>query len=126
MAEDEKVTVTKDDVATIDASKLASSGSAPDEAEGAEPYLPTDHKYELADLKGLATSRPALVKIGTKEPIEDWLIFRAQDKAVVPMLRQYFKICSKLGSPPEHLEGIKMLINRVIAYQEHKGSKVPD
>jgi len=89
-------------------------------------YFPLDHKYELVDLKKLATSKPALVKAGTQEAVQDWIIFRAQDAAVYPMLRQYFKICSRLGSPKEHLDGISELLNRVKAYQEDYSCKVPD
>lgn len=94
------------------------------------PFMPVDHKYELAAALPEHGQDPVtagvIVKAGTTEVVDDWIIFRAQDRAVVPMLRQYFKICSRLGSPQEHLEGIKLMINRVQAYQEHTKAKVPD
>jgi hypothetical protein len=98
----------------------------PSEAENATPWMPLDHKYELAiDRQGPVT-RGVIVKAGTTEEVDDWVIFRAQDKALVPMLRQYFKICSRLESPEEHLQGIAHLIERVKVYQDEVKVKVAD
>lgn len=90
-----------------------------DEAE----YMPIDRKY-VVDLG--VNNMPYIGKADGSGLVMDWIIFRAQDKAVVPMLRQYFKICKKLGSPEEHLSSIVLLIERVQAYQNDAGAKVPD
>lgn len=86
-------------------------------------YMPIDHKY-VVDL-GL-NNMPYIAKADGSGMVTDWIIFRAQDKAVLPMLRQYFKICKKLGCEQQHLDGIKELINRVEGYQADAGAKVPD
>jgi hypothetical protein len=101
-----------------------SDPTTPPEAAGATPYLPMDHKYELMDREVAGVRLPALVKVGTDEAIEDWIIFRAQDAALIPLIKDYHKLCNRLGSPPEHLEGIKQLLNRVRAYQAAYPDKV--
>jgi hypothetical protein len=85
-----------------------------------------DHKYEVIDVQGLKTSNPAIVKKGTTEEVNDYIIFRAQDAGMVPLLNAYWRICKKLGSPEEHLDGIKALRARVQEYQEQNIAKTPD
>lgn len=56
----------------------------------------------------------------------DSILFLAKDKAVPAMLRAYAAECERLGTNPEHLDAINLLIGRVEAYQQDTESKVPD
>ena len=60
------------------------------------------------------------------EVIHDYIVFRAQDRAVPAMLDEYCKICTELGADNFHIEAIKKLRRRVIHYQQSTFSKIPD
>ena len=57
---------------------------------------------------------------------EDGLVLCAKDKAVPVALEAYQKECVRLGTNPEHVESISMLIQRVKEYQESIESGIPD
>ena len=82
-----------------------------------EPIFPIDRKY-----KG------TVVKVDDMQVVGDWMVFRAQDKALVPTLFHYISICEHLRCTPEHIEGIRRMIGRVVAYQDAYPEvvKVPD
>ncbi len=82
-----------------------------------EPIFPIDRKY-----KG------TVAKVDDMQVVGDWMVFRAQDKAVVPTLHHYISICEHLHCAPEHIESVRRLIGRVVAYQQAYPEvvKVPD
>lgn len=57
---------------------------------------------------------------------EDSFLFLAKDRAVPAALQAYREECERLGCGPEHLEAIDLLYDRVIEFQELRGSKIPD
>ena len=57
---------------------------------------------------------------------EDSILFLAKDRAVPVMLQAYRKECERIGCQPEHLESVNLLIDRVVDFQEQKGSKTPN
>ena len=58
--------------------------------------------------------------------VDDWIILRAKDAAVPDTLRHYIAKCIEIGADTEHIEGIRLLIQRVEKYQAENGSKVPN
>lgn len=54
------------------------------------------------------------------------MIFCAKDKALIPALQAYAVACHKLGSNQDHIESIRLLIDRVEDYQRYIESRVPD
>jgi len=60
--------------------------------------------------------------------VDDWIIFRAQDKAVLQMLAHYAGVCIEKGCSKKHTDGIINLIKRVRAWQESNPDrmKLPD
>jgi len=68
----------------------------------------------------------AVVRKHDGTPVTDWIIFRAQDKAVPTMLEHYITICRGLGAGDAHIMEIHKLKLRVMRYQEETYSKVPD
>jgi len=57
---------------------------------------------------------------GTEHSHLDALVFLAQDKALPDTLMYYQNRCQELGATSEQLQGIALLIERVIRYQaEH-------
>lgn len=56
----------------------------------------------------------------------DSILFTARDKAVPAMLLAYIEECKELGCDETHLKSISLLRERVVAFQEHHGSKIPD
>ncbi len=68
----------------------------------------------------------AVVRKHDGTPVIDWIIFRAQDKAVPEMLEKYAEICRELGADDVHIDEIIALGERVLQYQHHTYSKVPD
>jgi len=64
---------------------------------------------------------------GSKVPEEEMIVFRAKDRAVPNMLEFYAQECERIGCSDFHVEGIMLLRERVIYYQESRGfCKVPD
>jgi hypothetical protein len=59
------------------------------------------------------------------EPV---IVFRAQDRLSVSVLRAYFELCRVAGSPQRHLSLVSGTIRRFTDWQEaHPGQlKVPD
>ena len=52
--------------------------------------------------------------------------FCAHDEAVPDAIREYRRKCEELGSSPEHLESIDLMLDRILDYQLNINSKVPD
>ncbi len=63
---------------------------------------------------------------GKKYSQENALLLCAHDRAVPAALHAYLEACNRLGANGEHIESIRLLIQRVEHYQENFGSKVPD
>lgn len=59
------------------------------------------------------------------EVVNDWIVFRAQDMAVLPMLKFYREHCIKIGAKQFHTDNISRLIDRVEIYQDKYKSKLP-
>ncbi|EAZ97657.1 hypothetical protein [Marinobacter sp. ELB17] len=76
-----------------------------------------DRKFEIA------AKNPVNGKTYTHK---DSLLLCAKDRAVPAALRTYKEECVKLGSNPEHVESIDLLIARVEQYQKDIESKIPD
>lgn len=55
----------------------------------------------------------------------DSVLFLAKDAAFLSVLPQYLEKCKELGSNPDHLESISLLIDRVGEFQK-TSSDVPD
>lgn len=60
--------------------------------------------------------------IGEDEPV---FLFRALDEVLPAVLVHYYELCTEVGSPPEHLNGIRETIGRVEAWQNAHGARVP-
>ncbi|GAG92016.1 unnamed protein product, partial [marine sediment metagenome] len=58
---------------------------------------------------------------GKKVPEEELIIFRAKDRAVPVMLEAYAAECQAIGCSDFHVEGILLLRDRVIHYQQSTG-----
>lgn len=60
--------------------------------------------------------------------VDDWIVFRAKDAAVLPTLNYYAVTCEALGADQAHVAGIYTLIERVKAFQKKYPDrvKVPD
>ena len=76
-----------------------------------------DRKFKIT------AKNPCSVKVYTEK---EGVFFCAHDKALIPALRAYVRSCVALGSNPEHIESIELMIERVKEYQETIKSKVPD
>jgi len=57
---------------------------------------------------------------------EDAVVFCAKDKALIPALERYAEECRVIGSNPEHIESVLLLVGRVKDYQAAFGARVPD
>lgn len=57
---------------------------------------------------------------------DNGVVFVAKDKALPATLKFYREECKRLGSNPEHLESIDLLIKRVEEFQANNEVKVPD
>ena len=57
---------------------------------------------------------------------ENAMIFCAKDAAVPNTLRAYYAECIKLGCNQEHIDSIKLLLDRVEAFQRDNESRIPD
>jgi hypothetical protein len=78
--------------------------------------MPIDNKYGKVTFEtpnGIAEDEPII-------------IFRAQDAALVPTLWTYRYLCEQAGSPEEHLDAIKKVIDQSNDWIENHSSKVPD
>ena len=77
---------------------------------------------EILDQKYIIHAR----KAGTDYIIsqDEAILFRAQDKALVPTLKAYKEECKKLGCSEDHLGGITALIDRVKIWQSKNLSRV--
>jgi hypothetical protein len=49
---------------------------------------------------------------------EDGMLLLAKDDACIPTLQFYFKECERLGADEVQLEGIRLLIDRIMAWRE--------
>ncbi len=50
----------------------------------------------------------------------DAMLFLAKDRALVPMLHHYRQLCESLGAEQRQLNGVDLLIGRVVKWQaEH-------
>ncbi len=54
------------------------------------------------------------------------ILFRAKDLALLPTLKTYLAECIRLECTPEHISGIKNLMDRVFEYQQNNPVKIPD
>ena len=63
---------------------------------------------------------------GKKYSQENAILLCAHDKAVPVALEAYKQECIRLGSNPEHMQSIDLLIGRVEDYQNIVESKVAD
>lgn len=63
---------------------------------------------------------------GEEHSEEDAVLFLARDKALLYTLLDYRRNCKELGTGPDHIKGINLLIGRVRKYQQEHGSKIPD
>lgn len=54
------------------------------------------------------------------------LLLCAKDKAVPVALRAYMVECARIGSNPDHVKSVGLLIERVEQYQKDVESRVPD
>jgi hypothetical protein len=77
--------------------------------------MPIEHKY------GRVTTER-----GTIDEDEPVVLFRAQDKLLPSVLKEYLALCTKNGSPPKHLRGIEETWRRVVKWQADHHTKVPD
>ncbi|HBF42332.1 MAG TPA: hypothetical protein DDW42_01640 [Desulfobacteraceae bacterium] len=57
---------------------------------------------------------------------DDAILFLAKDLAVIPMLEAYIEECELLGCEDTHLDGLNILVERVMKYQKDVDAKVPD
>lgn len=67
-------------------------------------------------------------KDGTVVPDDEWIVFRAQDKALVPTLTFYYATCMEQGCDQDHLNNILQLRDRVKEFQINNPErcKIPD
>ncbi len=65
-------------------------------------------------------------KRGSAYTEKDGMFFAAKDAALVPTLKAYYAECKRLKCGNEHLESIRLLINRVAKFQQTINKKVPD
>lgn len=63
---------------------------------------------------------------GREHTEEDSVLFLAKDRAFLAILPKYLEECRRLGSNPDHLASVSLLIDRVTEYQKLHDSKVPD
>jgi hypothetical protein len=69
----------------------------------------------------------AAVKMdGSHVPVEESILFRAKDRALLPTLKFYAEECERIGASEEHVEVIQDLIDRVFEFQKENGNKIPD
>jgi hypothetical protein len=59
---------------------------------------------------------------------DEWIVFRASDKALIPTLEFYQDKCAEIGAGDDHINGIRDLIRRLQQWQgEHpERMKIPD
>ena len=58
--------------------------------------------------------------------VHDYIVFRAQDKAVPATLYFYIEECRKLGATDFHIQTLLALRDRIVTYQIEHGAKIPD
>lgn len=76
--------------------------------------MPVDGKYGRVTLeKGT---------VGEDEPV---VVFRAQDRLLVPLLEEYRGLCWEAGSPDKHVSGIESTIKTVKEWQEKNHTQTP-
>lgn len=73
----------------------------------------TDQKYQGASIPTIPEDEPIF-------------ILRAKDAASVPLLNAYVVLCGHLGSPDEHLLGLRELISDFSEWQNRHETKIPD
>jgi hypothetical protein len=56
----------------------------------------------------------------------DAVVFCAKDKALIPALLAYAKECERLGANEEHIQSVRLLIQRVDVFQTEIECRVPD
>lgn len=61
--------------------------------------------------------------IGEEEPV---VVFRAQDKLLVPLLHMYYQLCDEAGVGQHHLNVIDRRIAEIEDWQHVNATKVPD
>lgn len=76
-----------------------------------------DHKFKFV------ATNPCKGNVFTEE---NAVVFLAKDKALIPALMVYSEECVVLGSNPEHIESLRLLIGRVKEYQANVECRVPD
>lgn len=57
---------------------------------------------------------------------ENAIVFLAKDRAVPGMLLDYYDRCEDMGCGADHLESVALLQDRVVEFQKHNESKIPD
>jgi hypothetical protein len=67
-------------------------------------------------------------KTGCEVPVDQWIVFKATDDALLATLRFYLDQCKLLGADPIQLEAVKTLSHRVFLWRrEHlQECHVPD
>lgn len=58
------------------------------------------------------------------EIVDDWIVFRAKDKAILKTLTCYHDECINLKCDSEHIKGIRELILRVENWQKDHPERV--
>jgi hypothetical protein len=61
--------------------------------------------------------------IGEDEPV---IVFRAQDKLLIPLLVEYLRLCAAKGSPDKHLDLIIDSMGTVEEWQRSNPTKTPE
>ena len=54
------------------------------------------------------------------------LILCAKDEAVIPAMIEYMAACRRLGADDNHIDSVKLLIERLREYQVQVECRVPD
>ena len=57
---------------------------------------------------------------------EDAVLFLAKDLAILPMLKEYLSECNSLGCENSHLQSVRLLMERIEAYQKGHEPEIAD
>lgn len=60
--------------------------------------------------------------VGEEEPV---VVFRAQDKLLLPLMHEYRRLCEEAGSPARHLDQIDASCRQIEAWQQGGFTQVP-
>ena len=57
---------------------------------------------------------------------EDAVLFLAKDLAILPTLKEYLSECNNLGCENSHLQSVRLLMERIEAYQKKHEPEIAD